>query len=255
MFFSFKLMRVVYSIYTDVKKAPSLFRGLSDRMKEKGWKIIYYGDGGPGDDMLDTLGLSQYKSRLKSFSFSGAVQVIGIRNNLSDLEKLNALAHEIGHIECGHDLQNLTSEDEEQANYFANSLLGYKRRKPYILCIALLVFSILFMTIISGFAKPSQYSIYSIFHYISTSAQSIEQDYEMSPTTIKVLPPTASASNVPPADVKNLVYITASGEKYHLATCRYVENNKTARSLTIEEARDQGKTPCKVCRPDIVPVS
>lgn len=44
-----------------------------------------------------------------------------------------------------------------------------------------------------------------------------------------------------------LVYVTENGEKYHLSTCRYVEDGGI--ELSLAEAQEQGYTPCKVCCP------
>jgi len=50
----------------------------------------------------------------------------------------------------------------------------------------------------------------------------------------------------PAADGQVLVYVTKSGKKYHLATCRFA---KTAtRSLTVEEAK-RSYQPCSQCKP------
>lgn len=48
------------------------------------------------------------------------------------------------------------------------------------------------------------------------------------------------------------VVVTTSGDKYHLPNCQYVKDKKddSLRTLTIQAARDEGKEPCKVCRPD-----
>lgn len=46
------------------------------------------------------------------------------------------------------------------------------------------------------------------------------------------------------------VYKTPSGTKYHLATCRMVDNVST--SLTIESALEIGLAPCKICKPPMV---
>lgn len=43
------------------------------------------------------------------------------------------------------------------------------------------------------------------------------------------------------------VYKTPSGAKYHLSSCRMVEN--TSRKLTIEEALKLGLEACKICKP------
>jgi len=48
------------------------------------------------------------------------------------------------------------------------------------------------------------------------------------------------------ADPSAVVYVTASGGKYHSAGCTYAKN---AVQVTIKEAISEGKTPCKRCNP------
>jgi hypothetical protein len=43
------------------------------------------------------------------------------------------------------------------------------------------------------------------------------------------------------------VYITPSGTKYHLASCRMVKN--VSKEITIIEAGERGLSPCKICSP------
>jgi len=43
------------------------------------------------------------------------------------------------------------------------------------------------------------------------------------------------------------VYITNTGEKYHVGTCRYLSKSKIA--ISLSDAKAQGYEPCKVCRP------
>jgi competence protein ComEC len=49
------------------------------------------------------------------------------------------------------------------------------------------------------------------------------------------------------ARVEKTVYITRTGKKYHRADCRYLAQSKIP--IKLSEAKDQGYTPCKVCRP------
>lgn len=42
-------------------------------------------------------------------------------------------------------------------------------------------------------------------------------------------------------------YRTPSGNRYHLETCRMVEN--TSHRLTLQEARERGLAPCRICNP------
>lgn len=123
-----KLWCKAHSVYSEANKAESLFEGLTGRMKANGWTLIYYGDGGPGDQKLGVLGLSEYTKELRAFSCSSPVKVIGLRNTLSQADKLDALAHEIGHIECGHDLGSLTDRDEAEAERFARVLCARRPR-------------------------------------------------------------------------------------------------------------------------------
>ena len=50
-----KLWCKAHSVYSEANKAESLFEGLTGRMKANGWTLIYYGDGGPGDQKLKIL--------------------------------------------------------------------------------------------------------------------------------------------------------------------------------------------------------
>lgn len=46
------------------------------------------------------------------------------------------------------------------------------------------------------------------------------------------------------------VYKTPSGKKYHLASCRMVQN--VSEKISIQKAAELGLEPCKICRPDVV---
>jgi hypothetical protein len=44
------------------------------------------------------------------------------------------------------------------------------------------------------------------------------------------------------------VYKTPTGKKYHLSTCRMVEN--TSAKISFDHAKELGLEPCKICKPD-----
>jgi hypothetical protein len=46
------------------------------------------------------------------------------------------------------------------------------------------------------------------------------------------------------------IFKTPSGEKYHLETCRMVEN--VSKQISVEEAKKLGLQPCKICKPKIL---
>jgi hypothetical protein len=57
-------------------------------------------------------------------------------------------------------------------------------------------------------------------------------------------------ANILPAQT---VYVTNTGKKYHVATCKYLSSSKIAIDLNI--AIKKGYTPCKVCNPPTVSTS
>jgi hypothetical protein len=51
----------------------------------------------------------------------------------------------------------------------------------------------------------------------------------------------------PPTPYVGVVYITATGEKYHRDGCRYLSQSKIA--ISLADAKARGYTPCSVCDP------
>lgn len=44
-----------------------------------------------------------------------------------------------------------------------------------------------------------------------------------------------------------IVYVTNTGTKYHLPTCRHL--SKSRKNMTLRDAKEQGYEPCRVCKP------
>jgi hypothetical protein len=57
--------------------------------------------------------------------------------------------------------------------------------------------------------------------------------------------PATATTPAPAPNPSDIVYVTASGKKYHKQTCRYAKN---ATPMTRKEAEAKGLTPCKVCK-------
>ncbi len=56
-------------------------------------------------------------------------------------------------------------------------------------------------------------------------------------------------TNLPSSNINNsTVYVTKSGKKYHKLGCRFLGENPIA--ISIEEAKQKGYQPCKICFPD-----
>jgi len=59
--------------------------------------------------------------------------------------------------------------------------------------------------------------------------------------------PSTEPQPEPPPATERVVYITRTGQRYHLSTCRTLSQTRIA--VTISEARRSGLTPCGTCRP------
>ncbi|MHB9144734.1 MAG: hypothetical protein ACYC5Y_05285 [Symbiobacteriia bacterium] len=57
----------------------------------------------------------------------------------------------------------------------------------------------------------------------------------------------SSPSAPQPAKQQVIVYVTATGHKYHRDGCRYLSRSKFA--ITLEDAKADGYGPCSVCNP------
>ncbi|MBS3908529.1 MAG: S-layer homology domain-containing protein [Actinobacteria bacterium] len=72
-------------------------------------------------------------------------------------------------------------------------------------------------------------------------------------TTTTTLPSTTTTTKltttttIPKGSDSTIVYITATGTKYHRDGCRYLVKSKIA--ITLGEAKSQGYGPCSVCDP------
>lgn len=51
-------------------------------------------------------------------------------------------------------------------------------------------------------------------------------------------------------DSEMMVYITPSGNRYHVSTCGSISGHDIT-ELTVSDAEDMGRTPCRRCNPDI----
>ena len=206
-------------------KAPSLSE-LETVIEKNNWMIIYYDIN--GDDEEGTLSSIQLQDRARGVrafaSTTKSIKIVCILKNLRKEQKRRCLLHEWGHITLGHDLSNLSEEDDMEADQFADECIHFfdqlKRRKlialisAAIVCLAAAI--IIPITANQPAAAPVDGATYE----------------------------ETAASNLKPTD---LVYVTPTGERYHLKDCQYVAHNDRATAITLEKAQEDGKTPCKVC--------
>jgi hypothetical protein len=65
------------------------------------------------------------------------------------------------------------------------------------------------------------------------------------PAALKTQPPSSTPQQQQTKE--QTVYVTKTGKKYHISTCRYLANSKIPMSL--KEAKEKGFTACLICKP------
>ena len=50
-----------------------------------------------------------------------------------------------------------------------------------------------------------------------------------------------------PIPLTETVYVTRTGEKYHVDGCRYIKGKDDLKDMSVEEAEKAGYEPCSVC--------
>lgn len=168
--------------------------------------------------LISALDLSRETTIYKAFTYHDSdYRLVFIQNHLSDKERAVLLAHEIGHIECGHMGKNVIMgqgiTDEWEANEFSHYLLApdffdkaertlKKHNDKMIMITSLIVLAV------------------AVFFVGYTISGSLWESY----------------------------YVTPNGEKYHRKDCMYVKG----RTDIVKISKDQMKSysPCKVCLPE-----
>lgn len=78
-------------------------------------------------------------------------------------------------------------------------------------------------------------------------AEALEKDVSWDPVKNRIDITNKDIGSKNPGTGSKMVYITATGDKYHLEGCRYLDESKTA--ITLEEAKAKGYKPSGVCKP------
>lgn len=111
----------------------------------------------------------------------------------------------------------------------------YKKRKIAVFSFAILAASILF---ISG----TLLGIFILNHNNNNIPDLAIADTDIELTSEQPTAPTTQAQ----LSDDDIVYITQHGTKYHKENCYYIKNSETV-ALTVEQAEQQGYSPCAVC--------
>lgn len=172
--------------------------------------------------LISELELGQIARQRKAFVNQRAdVKLLFVYASLSPDEKLCAIAHELGHIKCGHLKSGEVAPHEVGEEYEANEFVHY------------LLHPQLFTILRSWFSRNKTAVIIAccvltvamvsvpIFHHVA-----LEKSYH------------------------GEYYVTENGEKYHIESCISIRGREGVRRLTEDEFISGIYTPCKICLPD-----
>lgn len=171
--------------------------------------------------LIHALGLEQYVASSKGFTYASQdFRLVFLHGDLNEEEARMVLAHEQGHIFCGHvSKQPILGEDvrqEHEANEFAHFLLHPPlslRLRAFIRCHKKR--TIAFLSVFAALLLAC-----GIFFFVSR-----ERTYY------------------------GEYYLTETGAKYHTADCGYVRSKDNIRRMTKEDYATGDYSPCEKCIP------
>lgn len=225
-----KQNRIRKTAYSVLRKRKIIKPSLDDLVqiaKELGFDVIDYSKSSSDSSaevLIRELGLESFAKSGKSFLYqNNKIKLIFLCETMDAKEKLYALAHELGHVYCGH-LKDGTCcnvadmEEEHEANEFAHYLLhsGWVNKASLVVCrhkILSIIISVLIICCIISIP-------------IITQAQ-LNQSYY------------------------GEYYVTENGEKYHKKDCPIIKDKTNTHRLTIEEYDTGDYEPCQICLSDV----
>ncbi|MBQ2967208.1 MAG: ImmA/IrrE family metallo-endopeptidase [Clostridia bacterium] len=235
------------------------FTSVRSAAKAEGYTIVEFNHLYNDKDvnvLVEALHLKEYVSTAKGFTYAdNNYRIIFLHEDLSDSEKVLVLLHELGHITLGHLTANSIIGNDVMQEYEANEFSHYIthrskmdaffhsacwNKKWYItggvLLVAVLV---LLLTFCTG-QTPEQPS-------------GIAPDNDPVQTEVSVTNPTQSTAQPAPSKTapyaEKQFFITATGKKYHLEDCRYLQDKSDVSPMTKEQYDSGFYQPCAYCKP------
>lgn len=183
-----------------------------------GYTVVFYQQGVDNDYLLIN-NLADYSNTVPAFTFCGnGNKYVFVDSSQSADDRLCSLLHEAGHILLGHvDKQSVTYNTrraEMQAEAFAYAVLQPSSNKVIEIGIVIILAIVMFC---------APFAVYHVTHNV-----------------------TVVSDNADTTD-NDIVYVTATGTKYHRKNCIYTKD-KDCTAVARSEA-EQSYKPCAVCNP------
>ena len=192
---------------------------LKDILEKSGYIVAEFGSSEDSDTIISELKLRNYADNSRGFTYADSnYRIVFVNEDLSEEEKRIVLAHETGHIFCGHlgtaAVIGRDVTEEYEANEFVHRLLNpnlserlgrfiRKHRIMTLLCVTLTVLAaIIAVTAVNGVLESKYYGEY---------------------------------------------YVTESGTKYHTEDCYIIKDKNNTRRLTNKDMQENRYEPCEIC--------
>ncbi len=192
---------------------------------QQGFEILEYSQLDESDSVwgiIKNLGLTQYAKSGKAFAYQhGNTKIVFLCEELTADEKLYALAHEEGHILCGHLGSNVNNSSSVEQEKLANEIAHYLLHPPLIVRLQIKILErkklaiIILVSLICGTL---------IFTSVSLILRNNNYYGEY--------------------------YITENGTKYHEKDCMIIKDKNNTHRLTKSDYESGEYEPCQVCLPD-----
>lgn len=194
-------------------------------VEQQGFEILEYSQLDESDSVwgiIKNLGLTQYAKSGKAFAYQhGNTKIVFLCEELTADEKLYALAHEEGHILCGHLGSNISNSSSVEQEKLANEIAHYLLHPPLFVRLRMRILErkklaiIILVSLICGTL---------IFASVSLILRNNSYYGEY--------------------------YITENGTKYHEKDCMIIKDKNNTHRLTKSEYESGEYEPCQVCLPD-----
>jgi len=199
--------------------------GLKRVIKSQGYTLIEFNHVSNSEDvenLIKLLGVSKYIEQTKGFAYADEQRrLVFLHEDLSDEEKLLVLAHEEGHIYCGHisstSIMGKDVVEEYEANEFTHYILNKSIPQR---------FSTFVKTHRKGFVGIAMIVLILTVGVLIFSYVQKEKSYY------------------------GEYYITSTGNKYHEKDCIFAKDKNNTQRLTVEQFESGEYEPCGTCLPD-----
>lgn len=192
---------------------------------QQGFEILEYSRLDESDSVwgiIKNLGLTQYAKSGKAFAYQhGNTKIVFLCEELTADEKLYALAHEEGHILCGHLGSNISNSNSIEQEKLANEIAHYLLHPPLFVRLRMRIFErkkLAIIILVSLICGTLVFASVSLIH----RNNSYYGEY----------------------------YITENGTKYHEKDCMIIKDKNNTHRLTKSDYESGEYEPCQVCLPD-----